>query len=219
MDIAELPAYFINEVKAHSMRGKYERNAFKLSEELGIRIRPGNRTSVIPGPPPTIILTPDLLGHRDSDHVRHEIAHVIMWWSGVEKALVEEYGSREAARPFIENLCHAAIGFLRAPQDLVDEGVRRYGVTARCVDFIRVQARMSPRAAMQRLVYDDPQKTRAGFTTSGKYIRDVATCNFRLPFWAYDRVPDVAVEFPQDEVKLSMRRVPHSPITVGICTL
>lgn len=218
MDIDEIPAHFIKEVKGYSKRAHYERNAFKLSEQLGIRIRPGERTSVIPGPPPTIILSPELLGMPDSDHVRHELAHVFMWWTGVEKALVAEYGSHEAARPYIESLCHAAIGFLRAPQNLVNEGVRRYGVSARCVDWLRQQTKMSHRAALQRLVYDDPMATRAGFIMTGNYVRDVATCNFRLPFWVYDRVPEVHTRLP-GEVNLSMRQFSQSALKVGICAL
>lgn len=73
MEIGDLPAYFIQEVKDYSAQAHYERNAFRLSELLGVRIRPGRYTSIIPGPPPTIILEPQLLGLRDSDHVRHEL--------------------------------------------------------------------------------------------------------------------------------------------------
>ncbi|WP_104992763.1 hypothetical protein [Deinococcus sp. NW-56] len=217
MDLADIPAHFIREVKAYSKRAHYERNAFRLSEELGIRIRPGEYASVIPGPPPTIILTPELLARKDSDHVRHEVAHVIMWWSGVEKALIQEYGCAEAARPFVEALCHAAIGFLRAPQNLVDEGIRRYGVSARCVDWLCRQTRMSERAALNRLIYDDPAATRAGFIMSGNYVRDIATCNFRLPFWVYDRVPEPWQVLP-GEVNPSFRRLARR-LTVGICTV
>lgn len=218
MEIGDLPAYFIQEIKDYSAQAHYERNAFRLSELLGVRIRPGRYTSIIPGPPPTIILEPQLLGLRDSDHVRHELGHVIMWWSGVEKALVEEFGSTEAAKPYIESLCHAAVAFLRAPQNLVDEATRRFGVSASAAAWLREETRMTPYAAMQRLVYDDPAATRAGFVMSGNYVAEVAGCNFRLPFWRYDRVPDPSYVLP-DEVSPSLVHIPGTTTAIGICSV
>lgn len=215
MDLSEIPAYFIREVKEwHALAGN-ERNAYQLSRLLGIRIRPGARNSVIPGPPATVILEPHLLGNLDSDFVRHEVAHVLMWWSGVEDMLIAEHGSFELARPQIEGLCHAAVGFLRAPQDLVNTALKRYGFTARAVRFVQVQTGMTPQAALKRVIYDDPHACRAGFITSGKYISDVATCNAGLPFWVFDRVPDPTLLFPP-EANASFSRLPGGSRLIGV---
>lgn len=191
MEIEEIPAKYIKEVKKYSSAANHERNAYRLSEAVGVRIRPGNRTSVIPGPPVTIILEARLLGPVNNDAIRHELAHVFMWWSRIEEQLIEEYGCLELALPMIERLCQAAVLFLKAPQPIVNRAVRQHGVSAKAVRYVQKTARITAQEALYRVIYDDPTAARAGVITSGNYIADMALCNFRLPFWFCDRVPEI----------------------------
>lgn len=191
MGIEDIPARYLKEVKKYSSAAKFERNAYRLSEAFGVRIRPGDRTSVIPGPPVTIIIEPRLLGPINNDAIRHELAHVFMWWSKIEEQLIEEYGCLELALPMIEKLCEAAVLFLKAPQPIVNRGIRQYGVSAKAVMYVQKTAKVTAQEALYRVIFDDPAAARAGVITSGSYIADMALCNFQLPFWFFDRVPEI----------------------------
>ncbi len=216
--IEDIPAKYIKEIKKYSSMAYYERNAYKLSAALGVRIRPGIRTSVIPGPPETIILEPRLLGSLDNDAIRHELAHVLMWRTNIEQMLIEEFGYVELATPMIEALCRAGVLFLKAPQPVVDRAIRLYGVSARAVKYVHMKGRVTPQEALQRVIYDDPSAARAGMIMSGSYVSDIAQCNFNLPFWLAHRIPEVShLKIPEGS-QVSFCRGSHARQTIGVFT-
>lgn len=204
---------YLKDVQAHL---GHEANAFKAARLLEVRVRPSRDNYVVTdADPPIMHLQPWWYGWSN-DVVRHELAHIILAWSNIEAHLIREYGSREAAQPFIENLCNQAVAFLHITQPMVDEAVRRHGVTARAVRHLQQRSGAGVATALRRLIYDDPHAERAGFLTSGNYIKEVAMCNHGLPFGWLDRVPEPALKFPR-EAPASFFRLPGGLQLIGVC--
>lgn len=214
-DIDHLAADYIGYVKALQKHARHEAHALRLARALEIRVRVGlvNRSyPELPGGP-RVVVQPWWYGN--SDVLRHEVAHVMLWWSGLEREILEEYGD-ELGWKVVENLCHQAVTFLRMPQTTVDEAVRRCGVTAKAVRHLQKVSGADAKTALHRLIYDDPYAERAGFLTSGLYIAEVAQCRLSLPFSWLERVPEPALRFPED-AKVSFLKLPGNASMVGVC--
>ncbi|TDE85320.1 hypothetical protein [Deinococcus sp. S9] len=214
-DTDYLVADYIGYVKALLRYAGNEAHALRLARALEIRVRIGTVNRSFPELPdgPRVVVQPWWYGNNDV--VRHELAHVMLWWSGLEREILEEFGDELGWR-VVENLCNHAVTFLRMPQTMVDEAVRRHGVTARAVGHLRKLSGARPDEAMRRLVYDDLQAPRAGFLTSGLYIREVAQCNLSLPFSWLERVPEPTLKFPP-EARASFLTLPGGTSLIGVC--
>ena len=211
-DLERLPTDFIQYVKDLHAYANHEQHSYKLARALQIRVRVALHNSALPGadPEPVIFLQPWWYS-GNNDVTRHEIAHVMLWWSGLEARILKEHGL-DLGKKIIEGLCNQAIAFLRIPQPMVDAAVKRYGVSAQAVDSLIKQTRAPYQMAMDRLMFDKPCESRAAFLTSGKYIVGVSVCNFRLPFWVFDRVPEPQLLVPQ----ASLLRRPHGAGLLGV---
>lgn len=215
-DSERLAADFVGYLKAVQAHAGHEAHAFRLARALELRVRVGlfNRAYPEALPDPVVVVQPWWYG-GNNDILRHEIAHVMLYWSGLESHIVAEFGP-EAGWRVIENLCQQAVAFLHLPQPLVDEAVRRHGVSAQAVRYLQRVGNAPAPTALRRLMYDDPAAERAGFLTTGHYIAEVAQCNLSLPFRWLDRVPEPAQKFG-DGARLTLARLPGRGGTVGVC--
>lgn len=214
-DIDHLAADYIGYVKALQKHAQHEAHALRLARALEIRVRVGLVNRSYPELPdgPRVVVQPWWYGNTDV--LRHEVAHVMLWWSGLETEIIEEYGP-EVGWGVVEKLCNSAIAFLRITQPMVDEAVRCYGVTARAVRHLQNLSGAWPEMALRRLIYDDPRAERAGFLTSGSHIAEVAMCNHGLPFGWLDRVPEPALAFPPD-ANVTFFPLPGASRLIGVC--
>lgn len=213
-DTDHLVADYIGYVKALQAHAGNEAHALRLARALEIRVRVGWVNRSYPELPDGARVVVQPWWYGNTDVLRHEMAHVMLWWSGLEREILEEFGD-DLGWKVIENLCHHAALFLRHPQPMVDEAVRRYGVTAQAVGHLRKLSGARPEEAMRRLVYDDPHAARAGFIASGVYIREVALCGLGLPFGWMERVPEPALRFPS-EARASFLVLPGAGL-LGVC--
>lgn len=212
----QLPWDFISYLKEIQAYVGNEPNAFRAARMLEIQMKVGAENYVLTDTePPIMHLQPWFYGWNN-DVLRHELAHVLLAWSRVEEHLIQEFGSREAARPMIEYLCNQALAFLHIPQNMVDAAVKRHGVSAQAVKtLMRVSGAKADRA-LHRLVQDNPDAARSGFLTNGNYISQVSICNMQLPFWAFHRVPEPTKEFPP-EANATFRLLKNRQHLVGVC--
>ncbi|MCD0175510.1 hypothetical protein IHN32_06040 [Deinococcus sp. 14RED07] len=214
-DTTYLVSDYIRYVRALLEYAGHEKHALKLARVLEMRVRIGllNRTYPEAAGGARIVVQPWYYGN--SDVLRHEMAHVMLWWSGLEAEIVAEFGD-EVGWNVIENLCNHAIPFLRIPQPLVDHVTAQHGVTAQAVREIQKLSGTPPDMAMCRLIYDDPQAARAAFITNGHFIQHVAQCNWGLPFSWLDRIPEPARMFPE-EANVSFHTLPSRHQLIGVC--
>ncbi|UQN05507.1 hypothetical protein [Deinococcus sp. QL22] len=213
-DNTHLVSDYIRYVKAVQRHLRYEAHALRFAQALEIRVKIGLSNRCHTEHPDGPVMTVQPWHWGNSDIVRHETAHVLLWWSGLEAEIIEEYGE-ELGWKVVENLCNFTISFLKITQPMLDSAVLRYGQDAKVVRHLQKIARATPQQALLRTVYDDPNGLCAGFMTSGKYIQEVAQCNWSLPFGWLDRVPEPALWFP-DEAKVSFARI-NSNATLGMC--
>lgn len=213
-DPEHLPADFIRYIKAVQNHAGHEAHAYRLARALQIRVRVGLHNYCLPEaqPDPLIVLQPWYFGWSN-DVLRHELAHILLYWSGLESHVLAHYGP-EDGWPIVERLCQQAVAFLHIPQPLLDEAVRAHGLSAHAVLHLQRASRAGLSTALRRLIYDQPDAQRAGFITSGPYVREVAQCNFRLPFGWLDRVPEPQARFSHAG-GLTVARV-DSTSTVGV---
>ena len=214
LDMETLPAEFTGHLKRLQALAGHEAHSYRLARGLQMRVRVGLYTIPEAEPDPVIVLQPWWYG-GNNDVTRHEIAHVMLWWSGLESHILAEYGAEDGWK-VVEHLCNQAVAFLQITPPMVTEAVRRFGVSARAVRHLQKLSGARVEVALRRLIYDDPHAERAGFLTSGKYIAEVAMCNHGLPFGWLDRVPEPALKF-RGEAKVSLLRLPGGTRLVGVC--
>lgn len=202
MDIEQLPEAFIDYIRDIQASKNHEAHCFRLAKALNCRVRVGLANYSQPrANPPTIVLQPWYFG-TNNDVMRHELAHVLATWSGIERWVLEEYGLEEGL-PIVERLCDQAIAFLTIPQPYVDRAVRRHGVSALAVQELRRELGCSHEVALRRLIHDHPRAMRAGFVLTGEYVTQVETCNLSLPFWHLSRVRGVQHHFRDVHLSLA----------------
>lgn len=141
------------------------------------------------GPPPIILLTSFKPWGRAMFSAHHEIAHILLQELGFEDELIRVFGSLEEAEPTIERFCDLGAGFLLMPRTLVEQVTKQESDAPAIIYALHQQSRASLSAALRRWVHDDPEASRAAFTVSGDYVRDVATQNLWLPFWRHSPLP------------------------------
>lgn len=217
-DLDHLPADFIGYIRALQAHAGHEPHAFRLARALNVRVRVGPHNITLPDaePSPLIVVQPWWFGWNNSV-LRHELAHIAMYWSGLEAQVLDAYGP-DAGWSVIERLCCQAEAFLQIPQPAVDDAVRRHGVTARAVLYLARITGARPEVALRRLVYDNPELERAGFLTSGNYISETATCNMALPFSWLDREPYPLTRFPH-HARVTAHRIPRGAGIIGVCSV
>ena len=210
-----LAADFFGFIKALQRHCGNEPHALKLARLLEIRARIGVMNRSIPDAEggPRVIVQPWWYGN--SDVMRHELAHVMLFWSGLEEEIIQEYGD-ETGWKVIENLCWQAVTFLRITQPMLDDALHRHGLSGQAVAHLQRLTRCPPEMALRRVVYDDPKAERAGWVSSGAYIRDIAQCNWGLPFTWAERVPEPAAKFPLD-ARFNIHRLPDGFRSLGVC--
>ncbi|SMB93396.1 hypothetical protein [Deinococcus hopiensis] len=213
-DTSYLAADYLYYLKAVQKELRHERHALKVAHYLGIRIRIGWANRCTPDHPngPLMVVTP--WNYGNTDVVRHEEAHIILWWSGLEAEIIAEFGEELGWR-VVENLCQFAVGFMRITQPMVDEAIRRYGVSAKAVRYLQKVSGADALTALNRLVYDDPRSCRAGFLLSGCYVAQTAECNWGLPFRWLDQVHNLRKRFPEDANVSWLKLTPSQ--TLGVC--
>lgn len=196
-DLDQLPADFIGYIKKLQALTGNEAHAYRLARALQIRVRMGLYNYTLPEswPDPLIVLQPWYFGWSN-DVMRHEMAHIMLWWSGLEAQILAAYGP-EDGWPLVEKLCNQAVAFLHITPPMLQEAVTQHGISAQAVLHLQKISGASTSTALRRLIYDVPEAERAGFITSGKHISEVALCNLNLPFSWLERVPEPTTRFPQ----------------------
>lgn len=213
-DISCIAVDYIRYLKAIQQHLRHEGHALRFARALEIRVRVGLTNRCHPEHPDGPVMTIQPWYWGNSDIVRHETAHVLLWWSGLEVEIIEEYGE-ELGWKVVENLCNLAISFLKITQPMLDTALREYGQHAHALRYLQKISRATPQQVLFRTVYDEPGAACAGFLTSGNHIAEVAQCNWSLPFGWLDRVPEPAKCFPPD-AKVSF--APASPTSlIGVC--
>jgi len=204
--VHDLPADYLHYVEQLHENHGYETNYRRLSEALGIRVRPGLINSILPGPPPRMILEPHVFGWYDSRVGRHELAHAVLTASGLEADILRDQ-PEEVAIDHIERVCRLTSVLLRVPRPVVQRALKRHGETPRAVLAIQRYGRIPLEDALERYVHADPDRGRAAFTSSGNYVTSTAAYRAELPFAKLDRVPDVAAQYPDLVIqRISSRR-------------
>lgn len=206
---------FIRYIKRLQAYADHEPHAYKLCKVLKMRVRVGLQNRAYPEaiPQPVIFVQPWYFA-GNNDVIRHEALHVMLYWSGLETEIIKEFGPEVGWR-VVENLCNQVTAFLQITQPMVDEALRLYGVSAAAVRHLQKVSGADARAALRRLVYDDPQAERAGFIALGSHISDVEQCNWGLPFGWLDQVFEPEKCFPKD-ANVSFLRVARRQM-IGVC--
>lgn len=96
----------------------------------------------------------------------------------------------------IELLMNEGAGRLLMPLHDLEAATREHGDTPRAILHLAEVSGASLPVALRRWVRQDWNESRAAFEIEGNYVQDVTAWNARLPFWKWDRVPDVALEHP-----------------------
>lgn len=135
-DSSELVSDYIRYVKAVQRHLQDESHALKFARALEIRVRIGFANRCHPEHPDGPMMTIQPWHWGNSDIVRHETAHVLLWWSGLEAEIIEEYGE-ELGWKVVENLCNFAISFLKITQPMLETALREYGQTAQAVRHVQ----------------------------------------------------------------------------------
>ena len=162
----------------------------EFATALGIRVLAGDEDSANAGPP-ALITYNRAYGLRRRFTLWHEVAHILMAWHGLEAELEGQFD--EDAPRHLEAVANLTAGLLAIPRPLMREAVGQHGVTPAAVLHLKEHSRMSEGVALRRMVYDDPEASRAAAVITGPYVADVARLNCWLPFWRYDRVPPLAL--------------------------
>ncbi len=181
-------------------RVDYDRNIHRICQRLGIGIRLGERSSVVPGPPPSIVLAPDVIGWSRSAQAFHEIAHLIVLLTGIEDDVMSTVADDQEARRMVERLCRLTMGVLQVPRPVLQRALRANGYGPAGLMDARREARVSVDTILTRWAHDDPDGERAAFVMAGSYVKKVEAHNMPAPFRPHDRVPEVNQVLPQAKV-------------------
>lgn len=206
--MTELGARFLAFVDRVHAGHDYEPNFWRLAAGLGIPVAKGPFNSTV-SLPRTVITLEETVYHSERTFVKmHEVSHALLRDSGIEAELWHLCESPEEFRAQVEAYCNFGAGQLQMPGPLLDEALRRYGVSPGAVLHLSEASGASLAAALRRLVYGrlEPDAHRAAFVTRGSYVRDVASANIPLEFSVGTRVPEIALEVPT----ATLRRVPEA---------
>ncbi|CAM3590543.1 ImmA/IrrE family metallo-endopeptidase [Deinococcus frigens] len=191
--------------RAQHAQHDYEPDPRRLAHLLDIQIITGRTNRGSAGPPAVIQLARDLHVARRRFTLLHEINHVLMQRAGLERDVAAEV-DEEDADAHIEAVVNHAAAQMILPDPMVNIVCGMYGDTPEAIFNLAVAGQASLPAALHRWVSRDPDAYRAAFITSGSYVAHVGTCNSRLPFWRFDRIPEVALAVPDAELRQVPRR-------------
>lgn len=192
----EATAQFLAASDREHAKFDYEPDPRKLAELMGIRVIPGTKNKASKGPPALIQIARDLHVARWRFTLLHEINHVIAQREGLEDAIAAEVDEEDAEHHLEAVMNHGAARMIM-PDPLVNIVQRMYGNTPEAIVNLAIAGQASLPAALHRFISSDVEAQRAAFITSGSYIAHVATCNTRLPFWRYERVPEIGLVLPE----------------------
>jgi hypothetical protein len=217
--------YFIDET--HSLHG-FETNFWALAYSLNITVQVDKQNSArFIGTLPLITLDAHEYERRQNFSKMHEVAHILLKLSRLERRLIKRYGSFEAAYPHIERLCNLGASRLLMPDSLVEDVMWPSGPTALAVYHLAELSQCTYPAALRRVVHYDDTASVAGFITSRGAVRDLTTTKTcRLPFHRAEVLPRSHPIFKAQENKntllhigetdMHLLQIPHSQTRVGI---
>lgn len=200
MDAADLAAQFAAYVEKEHQHYHYETDFYALSAAMGIAVRSGPFNLASAGPPAFIMVRNGEYPPRRSFTGLHEVGHVLLKQSGMHHEIVRRAEDVDEARLYVEAFANLAASLLLMPAPLLREAQKQHGEKPAAVLHLTQGGRVSLGAALRRHVYADPYARRAAFVVSGNYISDAASANLWLPFWRYDRVPEVRARMPDAEL-------------------
>ena len=187
---------FLSYIALEHARHSHQHDPWILAYDLGIRVIPGRQNRGSAGPPAVITLARDASRPRQRYTLHHEISHVLMQRADLENDILAEVDEDDAEN-LLERVADHAASLLLMPAPLVERLVEQHGHAPVLIPELAREAQASLPAAMRRYVYADADAHRAAFVSSGSYIADAASCNYWLPFWLYDRVPEVTLAHPE----------------------
>ncbi|AFZ67539.1 ImmA/IrrE family metallo-endopeptidase [Deinococcus peraridilitoris] len=196
-----LIADFLNYVQTEHQRTGYETDPQALCRKLNIEYRIGGKNMAYGGDPAFIYVKRDENGPRRLFNSAHEIIHVLMARGGYKTLIQHEHACLgKKIKEHIEQLVNFGAAQLIMPHPLLTEAHRRFGDTPAAIIYLTTHSGASIEAAMRRWAWQDITERRAAFLTYGSYVHDITSCNYQLPFWLYDRIPEPHVVF--EEAKL-----------------
>ncbi|MFC6592373.1 ImmA/IrrE family metallo-endopeptidase [Deinococcus lacus] len=191
---------------AEHARTGFETDPERLGHLLGVRFIPGTEARASNGPPSIVTLPKDAYAPRQRFTTHHELGHILVQRSGLEDDIRAEV-SEEDSEAHLELVVNFIAALLVMPQPLVRAIHDEHGDTPQSILALAQAARVSLPAAMHRWVSHDLGACRAAFLTSGSYISHIATCNAWLPFWRYDRVPELETCLPDVRMATAPNRL------------
>lgn len=225
--LQDIEIEFLNFIDEIHLRHGQETNFWTLSNHLNVvvRIEKRNSAGILAGQP-LITLNPLEYGGRQSFSKMHELAHILLKVSRIERRLIDLHGSVDAAMPHIERLCNLGASRLLMPSHYVEEVLWPAGPTALAVQHLARRAHVSLQAALRRVVHFEESASLAGFITSRGTVRDTTLHNCRLPFDRSDILPRSHPIFQArenknlllqiDDVDLHVLQVPFSQTRLGL---
>lgn len=205
--MSELGAAFLEFVdRVHGAHG-YETDFWRLAASLDIPVAPGPFSSTVSLPRTVITLEESVYRSERTFIKMHEVSHALLRDSGIEAELRWQADSPEDFRAQVEAYCNYGAAQLQMPGPLLEQALRRYGMSPGAVLHLAEVSRTSLPVAMRRLVYGrlEPDAHRAAFLTQRSYVRDVASANISLDFGVGARIPEIALRQPGAR----LRRVPR----------
>ena len=194
----DLALDFIQHVKRVQKRHDHETDFYRLATSLGLRVAPGTHNAIFPGDPPTITIQYGLYAARYAQRIgMHEIAHYLLWDSGIDQEVQRLHGDWPGAEETLELLAHLGATILHLPDPLLKEARFLHGDEAAALLHLYQSSNAGLGEVLRRWVHAEEDASRAAWTSAGPYINDIATQNARLPFWKWSRVPEVDIMIPE----------------------
>ena len=180
-------------------RIRFERDPLRFCQALDIQyvLGPSNMARVArwQSGPDLIVVRHEQHTSRDLFTIAHEAAHIIAKREGYIRLIKRHHQAQDMKR-HIELLMNEGAGRLLMPLPDLEAATREHGDTPRAILHLAEVSGASLPVALRRWVRQDWNESRAAFEIEGNYVQDVTAWNARLPFWKWDRVPDVALEHP-----------------------
>ena len=200
LELEDVPALLVQQIKDWQAHCAPHTNMNDVMRMLGITCKVFTQNLAVPTRN-LVMLTPDNFG-KDNHVVRHEVNHIVLHWTGLDKWLDLYAPDSDKVNEWI---CNNTTVFWEVPQPYVDHAVYEHGVTADAVLYLEQQLGCEREDALKRLVQDCPYTPRAGFIVKHGRVANVQVNGMWLPFWLHDAVEPTTIEnlFP-DELKLSI---------------
>ncbi|SEI68681.1 hypothetical protein SAMN04488058_101342 [Deinococcus reticulitermitis] len=206
--------HFVDRV--HAQHG-YETDFWKLATSLDIPVTPGPFNSTV-SLPRTVITLEEGIYHSPRTFVKmHEVSHALLRDSGIERELLHLCESPEEFRAQVEAYCNFGAGQLQMPEPVLQEALRRWGMSPEAVLQVAETSGASLAASMRRVVYGglEPDAHRAAFVIRRNYVADVASANVPHTLSVGARVPEIALKMPTARLR-QVPKVYGTGLTLGV---